>query len=529
MSSASPDSVTRRGFSPVLLFTILIALLLTALNLWFGELNQDEGWYLYSARQVLEGRYPFIDFASTQGPVMPFVYAALWGPLQGLGLVGGRLVSALLGWVTAGLAAALAWRLRSGDRRSCSAAAFAAFALIGVNIYQSYFTTVVKTYALGGLLVTGGFLALTTGGSSRQRQRCVAAIAGILLTLAAGCRISLGALLPVVFLWLAVLRYRDGRETCPWSFALGAALALGLIFGPFLVAAPESIFFGMVQYHAGREAGSLASLLVYKAAFVLRTLRAYFVAVALLLAAVLAHSAGHRSNEDPARSPLLVPLVLGIGVVSLVHFMAPFPYDDYQAVIFPLFAVLVGVSITDLLGKVSSGRFLLVLLCALAAFSSPRLQDLFAAPRDRIWWPMRTESSVAQLRRVAAELREQAGPEGVLLTQDTYIAVEAGLSVPLGMEMGPFCYFPEMTVAGAEACHVLNREMLTELLATSEATVAAFSEYGLSIAGPAVQPIPDDEQARLQRLLRSRYRLTDVIPAFGQAQTALRLYERAKE
>ncbi|MDP6630173.1 MAG: hypothetical protein QGH42_03360 [Kiritimatiellia bacterium] len=515
-------------FSPshlLILLTVLLTLLLTTLNLWFGELNQDEGWYLYSARQILQGRYPFIDFASTQGPVMSFAYAALWGPLQGMGLVGGRLVTALMGWATAGLAAALAWRLRSGDRSSRSAAAFATFVLIGVNIYQSYFTTVVKTYALGGLLVAGGFLALTAGGSSRRRQRCWAAVAGVLLALAAGSRISLGALLPVVFLWLAVVRYRDGREACPWSFALGAALALGAIFGPFLMAAPEPLFFGMVQYHAGREAGSLASLLAYKSAFILRTVRAYLVPVALLVVAVLKHSAGHRSGENPARSPLLVPLVLGIGVVTIVHFLAPFPYDDYQAVIYPLFAVLVGVSITDLLGKVS-GRFLLVLLCALAAFSSPRLQDLFAAPRDRIWWPMRTESPVAQLRRVAGELREQAGPEGVLLTQDTYIAVEAGLSVPAGMEMGPFCYFPEMATEKAEACHVLNRELLAELLATSEATVAAFSAYGLSIAGPAVQPIPEDEVARLQSLLRSRYTPTAVIPAFGQAQTDLCLYRR---
>lgn len=517
--------MTRRSFFPVLLLALLAALLLTALNLWFGELNQDEGWYLYSARQILQGRYPFVDFASTQGPVMSFAYAALWGPLQGMGLAGGRLVTALLGWATAGLAAMLAWRLRAGDRTSRAAAAFAAFTLIGVNIYQSYFTTVVKTYALGGLLLTGGFLALTTGGSSRPRQRLWAAAAGVLLALAAGTRMSLVMILPVVFLWSAFLRHRDGREVCPWSFLLGAAAALLVIFGPFLLLAPQAFFFGMVQYHAGREAGSLTSLLAYKAAFILRTVRAYLVPFALLLVVALKHRAGHKPGGDPARSPLLVPVALAVVVVSIVHFMAPFPYDDYQAIIFPLFAVIVGVSVTGLL-KGNGPRSLLVLLCAITAFSSPRLQNLFAAPRDRIWWPMRSESPVAQLRTIGRELRDQAGPDATLLTQDTYLAVEADLPVPEGMEMGPFCYFPDMSTERATTCHVLNREMLTELLATTDAPMAAFSEYGLSIAAPAVLPIPDDEVARLQSLLDSRYTPTATIPAFGQAQTTLRLYRK---
>ncbi len=507
------------------IIAVLIALLLTALNLWFGELNQDEGWYLYSARQVLQGRYPFVHFASTQGPVMSFAYAALWGPLQGMGLAGGRLVTALLGWLTAGLAAALAWRLREGDRASRGAAAFAAFTLVGVNIYQSYFTTVVKTYALGGVLLTGGVLALTAGGASRGRQRVWAAVAGAMIALAAGTRISLVMVLPVVFLWLAVVRYRDGREACPWSFALGAAATLLAMFGPFLCVAPESFLFGMVRYHAGRDVGSPASLLAYKAAVMLRTVQAYLVPCALLLVAALKHSAGHKPEGDPERSPLLVPVALAVVVVTLVHFTAPFPYDDYQAVVFPLFAVIVGVSITGLLQR-PAARLLLVLLCAMVAFSSPRLQALFAAPRDRIWWPIRSESPVAQLRAVARDLRNGAGADAVLLTQDTYLAVEAGLSVPAGMEMGPFCYYPEMSAGQAEACHVLNRDMLTGVLSTTDAPVAAFSEYGLSIAAPAVQPIPDAETARLQGLLESRYDLIDTIPAFGQAQTTLRLYRK---
>ena len=43
---------------------------------WLGALNQDEGWYLYAARLVSEGKTPYRDFFYTQAPVMPIVYAA---------------------------------------------------------------------------------------------------------------------------------------------------------------------------------------------------------------------------------------------------------------------------------------------------------------------------------------------------------------------------------------------------------------------------------------------------------------------
>ena len=40
---------------------------------WFGGLNQDEGWCLYASRMVAEGMMPYRDFAYTQGPLMPVV------------------------------------------------------------------------------------------------------------------------------------------------------------------------------------------------------------------------------------------------------------------------------------------------------------------------------------------------------------------------------------------------------------------------------------------------------------------------
>jgi hypothetical protein len=225
----------------------------------------------------------------------------------------------------------------------------------------------------------------------------------------------------------------------------------------------------------------------------------------------------------------------------VVHLAAPFPYDDYQTVAYPLFCAAIAGSLAAWMARhaagdpASRGRWpgwtasLLLLASIGAAFSSPVNQDWVLRGRDVIWWPMKEQSSLRLLQAVGAEVREAAGGEGELLTQDTYLAVEAGLRVPAGLEMGPFSYHPDLTTARAEALHVLNRERLLELLRTCTAPVAACSDYGLAIASPAITRIPDDERAALESALLERYEPWKEVPDFGQGMTVLRLYRLRAE
>jgi hypothetical protein len=494
----------------------------------------------------------------------------------------------------------------------------------------------VKTYSLAGLLVVLGFLALER--AVRAHTGRSAAVAGVLLALAAGVRLSAGILLPVVWLSLLVSWLKGGGEKGKASvligFLIGGGAALLAIYVPFMVAAPEAIKFGLLDYHSGRVIGSLPVLLVYKAGFLIRLVGAYFPLIAL---EVVAWAIGQRGEErKTADSSRLLPIILtSVAMVTVVHLVAAFPYDDYQVFIMPLLAVAVGIGVSRCQLPSRSSRalssfrgcsLLFVVCCLLLAHSaaSPLLQNWLLAERDRIWWPLRTESSLRTLQRAAKTVRELAAGEGtrigtrigtkigidedrdkdrdndrdkddsvpsppvqrlqretpstnlslsrrsswskpdpisasspgvlsrrsfstkpevlheagfplptshlppptVLLTQDTYLAVEAGLRVPAGMELGPFCYFPDMTREKAKACHVLNREMLHEVLASTDASVAAFSGYGLSIRCPEITQLPIDEQAELWRMVESRYEQVAEIEPFGQADTTLRVFGR---
>ncbi len=500
---------------------------LLAANLFLGNLNQDEGWYLYAARLVARGGLPYRDFAFSQGPLLPLVYAGIQPLVGAWGLGAGRAFTALLGLAAALAAALLAARLAAPERRRM--AALVSFILILVNVYQSYYFTLVKTYSLAAFLLLAGFLALSA--ALTRRGAWAAAGAGALLLLAAATRTSAGIVLPVAVAMLFLERRRLGFQAWLW-LGLGAGLAGCLALLPFWIMAPESFQFWALKYHTLRTAGSLGQALVYKAGFGSRLLQGYFVAIAAWLAVLSARCFfGRPGPAWPEAAPqrFLIRLSwVSVAAVSLVHWGAPFPYEDYQAFVYPLFAVAVAVMAVNFVGT-RAGPWLATALLVLslgAALSSPVNQDWFILGRDRIWWRLKARPDLSQLRAAGARLKAMAGPGDLLLTQDPYLAVESGLTLPPGLEMGQFSYFPGLSSAQAARLHVLNREQFEELLKTCPAPAAAFSGYGFAMRSPQVDPVPAEEQAEFRRLLEERYAPVATIPDFGQAHTTLLIFRK---
>ena len=134
----------------VALFTVVFAV-------WWGGVNQDEGWYLYAARLVGEGKVPYRDFFFTQGPILPYMYSVL--PIHGL--LSGRLATLAFSAFSVLVSIAFARRLVGRERRGV--VSLTVFALLVCNLYHMYFTSIPKTYALGTLFVMLGFLLLSRG------------------------------------------------------------------------------------------------------------------------------------------------------------------------------------------------------------------------------------------------------------------------------------------------------------------------------------------------------------------------------
>lgn len=530
-------------------------LALSGLNLWMGELNQDEGWYLYAAKQMTEGQLPYRDFAFTQPPMLPLVYSWAYGWVERFGLLGGRAVTWVFGAL--GLLSAVWLAMRAGPRKAQRLTAGLCFIFIAMNVYQSYFTTVVKTYALAGMFLSSGLLMLSFVGQKKGFRAALGA--GFLLACAASTRISLGAALALGGLHLLICRRR--LKAWAWlDYGLGGLLGLAIPL-VFAILGREGFRFGVVEYHALREAGPWLVQLAYKVGCLSRLMQAYFPATLgglflLILAGryvMLRDPKSDRLDPDPEIpgtdiSPCFNSFLwTTVVALALVHLAAPFPYDDYQVPVYPIYcAALAATGARWWLREegrrfggpqnLRSARRLAILtvtwlMCGFYAFSSPLTQSWFVAGRDRIWWRLREQSPVAQLQDMAEWVLDLNDAEGgtTLLTQDTYLAVEAGLAVPHGLEMGPFSYYPDWERGRAEQIGVMNRDMLMELLATAtNAPIAALSGYSLSIRSPEVEEVSREDQQAFAAILDERFERVESVPGFGQAGTTLELWRLKK-
>lgn len=524
-------------FSAVFL-SLISALLLYTLSALFGNLNQDEGWYLYAAKSVSLGLRPYQDFFYTQAPLMPWVYSAFEGLWGRFGVLGGRVFTAVIGFLASLCIAGMAARAVS-PRRSREAALIA-FALVSCNLYHVYFTTIPKTYALASLLLGAGYLLLTLCFFRERRShsrlsRMWALPAGILIALAAGVRISMGAVLPITTL-LLLFNFRRSGSAFFW-FALGGLIGLLVVFAPVCLYAKDEFIFSQ-SFHVSRDGYDLFLI----AGSLSRLARAYLPQFALLGGLCLSalflgiKKGAEVDTEETSDSHYhgeMWPLIWFLSFLAVfgVQLMSPHPYDDYQVPVMGLFSASLAVWLVNSFALRTHRSVLtlgLIFVVNLCSFSSPLIQEWFIEGQDRFWVLPKKQSDIAELQAVARDITALLDGSDTILTQDLYLAVEADLRVPAGLEMGPFGYFPDLSDEEAKKYHVLNRTGMRQLLAEAPCEVAAFSGYGLAIQAPVMDRVPYKEHQALMHELSLNYDFVQEILAFGQHNTLLQILKRRK-
>ncbi len=480
------------------LAAVVLSFIVYLANVLLGPLNQDEGWYLYAAQLVSEGAVPYRDFFYTQGIVMPYVYAAFewaWAPF---GILGGRLFTALLSLLAILLATRTLDRVMGSSTSDRLCARLLLWSFLGLNLWYTYFTAIPKAYALCTLGIALALYLLAVCDSKTRGPLC-AATAGGLLALVAGIRLSMGILLPVVGIWLLLHR----KQVAPraWLFfGLGGLLVGALAFsGPILLW--NEGFLAAQRFHAARDAMGMLGIL----GCIARWIRFNPVLILALVALVLFRPKSTSCMHLQAKLWLLCG-----GALCLVHLVAPVPYDDYAIpALLPLAmaaaTLLPTLPLGDLQPRLIKTFALLSLL--VTTIGAPLAQEWFVIRQDRFWVETKSEPDLFRLRRAGVAIRAEAERLGTdtLWTQDTYLAVEAGLKVPAGLEMGPFS--PPQAL-----------EQLPPL--------AAWSGYTFAMEFPSLVRA-DDQEERLAELKNTYDTPLLVLPNFGQGHTTLTLAERS--
>ena len=215
-------------------------------------------------------------------------------------------------------------------------------------------------------------------------------------------------------------------------------------------------------------------------------------------------------------------LLLSFFAVFAVQMLAPFPYEDYQVPVMGLLSVYAAVTFVKNAPapsfnlQPSTFNLLLVLgLCFANSFGSPLLKKWMTNGQDRFWTLKKGSCEMAQLRDVARRIEAQDPGGKTLLTQDLYLAIETGRTVPKGLEVGPFAMLTDEEW----------KKLLTET-APAECKIAALSGYAFAVEPPVCNERSIEKQMEYWTLLKQNYKLVDREEQFGQNATTLLVLKR---
>ncbi len=442
---------------------------------YYGRVNQDEGWYLYAARMVYQGAFPYRDFAFFQAPLLPYVYG-LFQNLFGDGLLVGRLTSLALGVGTIALGSRLAFE------RGGRLAALLFLAVIPMTPMVIWCFTTTRTQPLVAfLLMTGAFLLLRPSASALASSGALLA-----LLLAAATRISLLVVLALVFAGV-YLRHRRSRSELFVALLpatlVGAALLL-VAFGDLDLA-----LFNLITSQAERhdqlqpaEAVGLSRFLITR----LRDLANLHASFGIVPALSLAYGCGvaalwlrrsRRSEPGGDEFPAVAALTALALAAYLPSLVVRIVWPIYFAPVFPLLLIVAACAAGHQFeraaragrGAIITGVAVLLLFQA-GTFASKSGRHLSS-----------DEPDLRELREVALYLAEVVPAGQTLLTMDTYLAVESGRRVPSDWEMGIFSYWPTRSEDEGRRFKLVTDERLSRSLSSATVGAVVLSDRALGI------------------------------------------------
>ena len=514
-----------KHYPAIVTLTLVIYALAAGHLILMGNLNQDEGWYLYAAGLVYRGKLPYIDFAYFQPPLLPYIYGlpqVLFGP----GILVGRLTSFVLGLATIFLAGALARRL-AGD----VAAVIASLILCATAAFVWAFTTTRTEPPVTFFTVLALYLLLGC-------RRVYAPLLGVLaMGTAAGVRLSC---LPGVLLFAgaAFYKYRRRKRLLALTGALSAA-QLAILFGLPLALAPEKTVFNLLTSQLSRDVQLEGTHTALPQLALLRCIQApahlsyYFPAVLAGTLALVAFAALTWKRGTFARRRYQFLLLLALALY-LPNFAVPYNFQEiYFVPSCAMLAILVGCSLADLYHSLRPGQGKTLPLALAVSLIVTQVASFAHTAWTR--YIGRHAPQLAGLEEVAGYVASITPPEAQIVTFDTYVAVEANRQVAHGLEMNTFSFFPYLTDEEAKDYGVINDHLFAKALRAEKTGCVLLTDFDLRLLTEhkprwyqVERPLTEEEILVKLPALRGRWELDRVIPHFGQWHDNLYAFRRQR-
>lgn len=486
----------RYPFAAFFLLNLAISLGILVIFFFKRSLNLDEGWYLLAAKLVKQGQRPYIDFSYTQGPVLPYVYA-LFFSLFPVNLIAGRGITLLF--------AAVTWiiTILTSSRLFGKHAALLVVWMLAAGWLAAGQYTYIATYALTGLFLSSGIFFWM---ASQWRWRYDAA--ALLLSLAAGVRI---AVLPVLLIFYLALFFDHKRN---WRQRLGTVLlsilTLAVLFAPFILQAPDQVWYNLVGFHTDRV---MMTDRIRQWKQVIRS------DIVMLLPFWLLMITSLWTKRSWLRKPWGKQQWLLLIILSLfgVHLIPRTADTYYNALQYPLMVVLMGgwlepilYNKTHWLHKLLAGLVLCIAFIASQAIAVQHYQI--------IRFHNTPFADISRWRTfLANDVSDNCKQQSVTFTP--ILAIAGQTPIASGFEMGIFSYRPTWKTKPSKHFHAINNPVLAQWLLQPQTGWAAFSDYDLN------NLLYGDLQ-EVHQILRDNYRLIATFPRLGAAESTVNLFLR---
>jgi hypothetical protein len=490
------------------LVSVFVYLFWSVLYVWMGQINMDEGWYLYASKLVYAGFLPYRDFAYTQTPLLPYVYGLPF--LLQSSILTGRLTS--LAFSIFALLVFLRVARRYGGDPAVALTAW----LLATFTYGLYFVAIVKTYALVMLLVAGTLWALTV----RPRHQWNYLAAAFCATLAAAARLSASALaVPVLVycLWAAK------RSRVRWSIgAMVAGIAIG--FTILFAQNPQATEWNLLGHHLAKWgdatlAEKLAEIIWYRVPNWLN----FYLPYVLLIVALTGSYLIARDRRVVGRfhvQPVVLPLLvygLGLTLFGATHFVTGGWFLEYFVPPMigglPLLAI-VAARVLTVWRTQRRARLLLsaaLLLLPILAVIQYGLLNLDLSGG---------QTPLQEIAEVAAFVTQNSTRDDqIMALESLWVAIDSNRSVPPDMAMALFSLQP-LDRQTAVKFHLVNCAMVVDRIANQKFRIIIISKLDRALLAAGGCDVA------IGQALAVHYNLGLVKEQFGQFNVPVSVYVR---
>jgi hypothetical protein len=513
-----------QGFGKI---AVTLGLMLFIVNsvvfIFLGQVNADEGWYLYASKLVYTGQHPYQDFAFTQTPLLPYIYGIAQN-LFAQSLYLGRITSVIFS------AAAFTFSLSIARNYGGSIAAGLTALLWGTFTYGIYFQSITKTQALVTFFFTLAIYVL----SANLKQNLKAILLTIVVVLAALTRLS------ALFFALPFLIYALSTANIKTK---GAIIAIGFLalFWVLTLALPDTAAaeWGLLTHHVSQwgdiplveRIGQILGLrtLQFLVAFPLYTL----LWLTLFLMAYKRIYATRRPSEGAAgpRKFQIMPVasikthaqryfVILIATTALLLFAVPNWISGrfYQEYFVPLIFVslpIISIAYTRLIphqGQYAKAFMNLALLTTVVSgvtYGGFYFIDISGG-----------NAPIKEIRRVSTIIVENSTPSDELFVlEGLSLAIESQRSVMPNMTMAQFSFYDTDTET-ANQLHLVNAQIILSTIEDGRPKIVILTDLDWLL----LQDTAYYEEIGVA--LAEKYRLIHSAEKFGQHSNHVDVYMR---